>query len=112
MTLGSTCALNAASSFPLPPHSSCKERDTESGNDDFGARYYNSATGRFRSPDWSDGPAAVPYAKFGDPQSLNLYSYVYNNPLGGIDPEATTLLKDWILVSTLPSSETTDTTIR
>jgi hypothetical protein len=29
----------------------------------------------------------VPYAKFGDPQSLNLYSYVYNNPLGGIDPD-------------------------
>ena len=30
-----------------------KERDTESGNDYMFARYYNSATGRFLSPDWS-----------------------------------------------------------
>ena len=28
-----------------------KERDTESGNDYFGARYYSSAMGRFMSPD-------------------------------------------------------------
>jgi hypothetical protein len=27
----------------------------------------------------------VPYAKLDDPQTLNLYSYVYNNPLSGID---------------------------
>ena len=30
-----------------------KERDTESGNDYFGARYYASSMGRFISPDWS-----------------------------------------------------------
>ena len=30
-----------------------KERDTESGNDYFGARYYSSSMGRFMSPDWS-----------------------------------------------------------
>ncbi|MGA9671014.1 MAG: RHS repeat-associated core domain-containing protein [Terracidiphilus sp.] len=28
-----------------------KERDTESGNDYFEARYYSSAMGRFMSPD-------------------------------------------------------------
>jgi RHS repeat-associated protein len=28
-----------------------KERDTESGNDYFGARYYASSMGRFMSPD-------------------------------------------------------------
>ena len=28
-----------------------KERDTESGNDYFGARYYGSSMGRFLSPD-------------------------------------------------------------
>ncbi|HEV2183392.1 MAG TPA: RHS repeat-associated core domain-containing protein, partial [Candidatus Acidoferrales bacterium] len=30
-----------------------KERDTETGNDDFGARYYTSRLGRWLSADWS-----------------------------------------------------------
>jgi RHS repeat-associated protein len=30
-----------------------KERDSESGNDYFGARYYASTMGRFMSPDWA-----------------------------------------------------------
>jgi RHS repeat-associated protein len=64
-----------------------KERDTESGNDYFEARYYSSAMGRFLSPDWSAQEEPVPYAKLDDPQSLNLYSYVYNNPLGKADPD-------------------------
>jgi RHS repeat-associated protein len=51
------------------------------------ARYYNSATGRFLSPDWSAKYEPVPYAKLDNPQSLNLYSYVYNNPLSHIDPD-------------------------
>ncbi len=34
-------------------HFTGKERDTESGNDYFGARYYSSQMGRFMSPDWS-----------------------------------------------------------
>jgi RHS repeat-associated protein len=49
-------------------------------------RYYNSATGRFLSPDWSAKAEPVPYAKLGDPQSLNLYSYVGNNPMNRTDP--------------------------
>ena len=53
-----------------------KERDAESGFDNFGGRYYSSAMGRFLSPDWSSSPVPVPFAKLGDPQSLNLYSYV------------------------------------
>jgi RHS repeat-associated protein len=40
-----------------------KERDTESGNDYFGARYYASSMGRFMSQDWSAKVAPVPYAK-------------------------------------------------
>ena len=64
-----------------------KERDTESGNDYMFARYYNSATGRFLSPDWSAKAEPVPYAKLGDPQSLNLYSYVLNNPLSRADAD-------------------------
>ena len=68
-------------------HYTGKERDTESGNDYFGARYYSSAMGRFMSPDWSGSASPVPYALFGDPQTLNLYSYMRNNPLGGTDPD-------------------------
>ncbi len=64
-----------------------KERDTESGNDYFGARYYASTTGRFLSPDWSAKAEPVPYAKLGNPQTLNLYSYANNNPLSFVDPD-------------------------
>jgi RHS repeat-associated protein len=68
------------------PSSTCrftgKERDTESGNDYFGARYYASSMGRFLSPD----PSGLEYADPTNPQSLNLYSYVLNNPLHNIDP--------------------------
>jgi RHS repeat-associated protein len=62
-----------------------KERDAESGNDYFEARYYSSAMGRFMSPDWSAKEEPVPYAKLDDPQSLNLYAYVQNNPLTRFD---------------------------
>jgi RHS repeat-associated protein len=58
-----------------------KERDTESGLDYFGARYYGNSLGRFLTPDWADNATAVPYAEFGDPQSLNLYTYVRNKPI-------------------------------
>jgi len=51
-----------------------KERDTESGNDYFGARYYASSMGRFMSPDWAGSPTAIPYAELTNPQSLNLYA--------------------------------------
>jgi RHS repeat-associated protein len=64
-----------------------KERDTESGNDYFGARYYRSTMGRFMSPDWSAGAVPVPYAKLDNPQGLNLYTYAGNNPLSMIDPD-------------------------
>jgi RHS repeat-associated protein len=64
-----------------------KERDTESGLDMFGARYYGSSLGRFMTPDWAAKPTDVPYANFGNPQSLNLYSYVENNPTTTGDPD-------------------------
>ena len=68
-------------------HFTGKERDTESGNDYFGARYYSSSMGRFMSPDWSAKAEPVPYAKLDDPQSLNLYAYVGNNPLTQVDAD-------------------------
>jgi RHS repeat-associated protein len=86
MTLSAACAFSTASSFP--PHSTGKERDAESGNDYFLARYYNSATGRFLSPDWdAKSSDPVPYAKLDNPQSLNLYAYVLNNPVDKTDPD-------------------------
>jgi RHS repeat-associated protein len=62
-----------------------KERDTESGLDNFGARYFGSSLGRFMTPDWAARPTTVPYAEFSDPQSLNLYNYVRNDPISRID---------------------------
>src|SRR5258708_2743467 len=64
-----------------------KERDSESGLDYFGARYYSNGLGRFISADWSATPIPVPYADFGDPQSLNLYTYVRNLPTTQFDAD-------------------------
>lgn len=58
-----------------------KERDAESGLDNFDFRYYSSSLGRFMKPD-----EAFLWDK-GDPQSLNLYSYVENNPTSRTDPD-------------------------
>jgi RHS repeat-associated protein len=64
-----------------------KERDGESSLDNFGARYYSSASARFVTPDWAAKATTVPYANFGNPQSLNLFSYVQNNPTTTADPD-------------------------
>lgn len=58
-----------------------KERDSESGLDNFGARYFASSLGRFMRP---DDPLADQHSD--DPQSWNLYSYVHNDPLSFTDP--------------------------
>jgi RHS repeat-associated protein len=57
-----------------------KERDSESGLDYFGARYYAWTLGRFQSPDPVPG-------KVINPQSWNRYTYFLNNPLFYIDPD-------------------------
>jgi RHS repeat-associated protein len=57
-----------------------KERDTETGNDDFGARYYSNRFGRWLSADWSAVPVPVPYANLTNPQTLNLYAMVADDP--------------------------------
>lgn len=56
-----------------------KERDSESGLDNFGARYNASTMGRFMSPDPLGGHPD-------DPQTLNKYAYVRNNPTTLTDP--------------------------
>jgi RHS repeat-associated protein len=60
-------------------HFTGKERDSESGLDNFGARYDSSQYGRFMSPDPLGGSLT-------DPQTLNKYGYVRNNPLNLTDP--------------------------
>jgi RHS repeat-associated protein len=59
-----------------------KERDSESGLDNFGARYDSSTLGRFMSPDPDNDGASE-----GVPQSWNAYSYALNNPLNVLDPD-------------------------
>ncbi len=39
------------------------------------------------SPDWAAKAQQVPYAKLDNPQTLNLYAYVGNNPLSRIDKD-------------------------
>jgi RHS repeat-associated protein len=59
-----------------------KERDSESGLDNFGARYFTSSMGRFMRPD----PIMFSKQKLVDPQQWNMYSYARNNPLRFLDP--------------------------
>jgi RHS repeat-associated protein len=66
-----------------PMHFTGKQRDSESGLDDFGDRYYSSPTGRFTSVD----PIWVKNDRLSDPQRLNLYAYGRNNPLLFTDPD-------------------------
>ena len=56
-----------------------QELDDETGLYYYGARFYDPAIGRFISAD-----SIVP--DFSNPQSLNRYSYVFNNPLSYRDP--------------------------
>jgi len=64
-----------------------KERDPDMGIDDFGARFYKNTMARFYSPDWSATVEPVPYARLNNPQSLNLYTYVLDNPLSFRDAD-------------------------
>lgn len=68
-----------------------KERDTETQNDDFGARYYTWRFGRWLSADWSAVPVAVPYANLTNPQTLNLYSMVADDPESSADLDGHTI---------------------
>ena len=68
-----------------------KKRDSETGLDYFGARYYSNGLGRWISADWSATPVPVPYANFGDPQTLNLYQFVGGNPASKTDRDG----HDW-----------------
>jgi RHS repeat-associated protein len=65
---------------PSPMHFTGKERDSESGLDNFGARYDSSQYGRFMSVD----PSRMSINR-ANPQTWNRYSYALNNPLAYVD---------------------------
>ena len=67
-----------------------KERDTETGLDYFGARYFSGAQGRFTSPD----RIMVNDERLIDPQRFNLYGYARNNPLKFIDPNGDDIVEN------------------
>lgn len=60
-----------------------KERDSESGLDNFGPRYNASTMGRFMSTD----PVTATPLHLINPQRWNKYAYGLNNPLSYIDPD-------------------------
>jgi RHS repeat-associated protein len=62
-----------------------KERDLESGLDNFGARFNASTMGRFMTPD------STAYVQPINPQTWNLYAYALNRPLLYIDPTGHTV---------------------
>jgi RHS repeat-associated protein len=67
-----------------PSRSAGKERDSESGLDYFGKRYYGSSMGRWTSPDLVN----VTEERMMNPSStLNKYVYGGNNPLKYVDPD-------------------------
>jgi RHS repeat-associated core domain len=68
-----------------------KERDSETGLDYFGARYFSGAQGRFTSPD-----PLMASARISDPQTWNRYSYALNNPLKYVDPNGMDVPKECI----------------
>jgi RHS repeat-associated protein len=60
-----------------------KERDTETGLDNFGARFDASSLGRFMTPD----SKLMSTRHIIDPQKWNRYADVHNNPLAFVDPD-------------------------
>jgi RHS repeat-associated protein len=74
---GSNCSPSGTNDYLFTG----KERDSESGLDNFGARYDSSQYGRFMVPD-----PLMASATIYDPQTWNRYAYARNNPLKFIDP--------------------------
>jgi RHS repeat-associated protein len=59
------------------------DRSATTGLDYAVNRHYDSKQGRFTQPD----PLGLSSASLADPQSLNMYSYVGNDPMNRVDPD-------------------------
>ena len=93
-------------------HFTGKEHDSETGNDYFGARYYASSIERFLSPDpipwiqWQQGDQDNKNRFenwIANPQNMNIYAYVGNNPLARIDPDG----MGWQIVCSVTTTKVT-----
>jgi len=94
MTQSVVCATNTPS---WRSRFTGKERDAESGNDYFFARYYASSMGRFMSPDPLNpvrSSRRVLQQILDDPQEWNKYSYGLNNPVRYQDSSGNFTSKD------------------
>ena len=76
---------------PNPRLFTGKERDTETGLDYFGARYYSGKRARFTTVD----PVYTWQENLVDPQRWNRYSYVRNNPMRYTDPDGRAIETGW-----------------
>ena len=76
---GRNTTLGYGASDSIRQKFTSQERDTETGLDYMHARYFASAQGRFTSADSFAGSTS-------NPQSLNRYAYVGNNPVNFSDP--------------------------
>lgn len=73
--------MNSHSDADEVPFTGGEQYDPETGLYSYKYRSYNPALGRWMSPD----PSGEEYASLSNPQSLNLYSYVINDPLKFVD---------------------------
>jgi RHS repeat-associated protein len=74
--------INRHSDAEVVPFTGGEQYDVETGLSSYKYRSYNPLLGRWMSAD----PSNEEYATLGNPQSLNLYSYVINDPLKYVDP--------------------------
>jgi RHS repeat-associated protein len=77
---GAVCGTVAAGQ---PRRFTGQQRDTETGLDAFGARYYAAHVARFSSVD----PVFAWRSSLFDPERWNRYAYARNNPLRFADPD-------------------------
>jgi RHS repeat-associated protein len=82
LPFGDGLATTGSCYHPSALHFTGKERDAESGLDNFGARFDASSMGRFMSPDPQNAGASPE-----EPQSWNGYAYAGNNSLNFTDPD-------------------------
>jgi RHS repeat-associated protein len=72
------------------------ERDDVSGLDHTWFRKVESRAGRWTSPDPYNGSQRI-----GNPQSMNRYSYVGNDPVNFVDPSGLEQCYSWVLITVL-----------